>query len=81
MKIVTGLLAAVLLLAGVASSHAIVRIAGDAPGLVPGYWYLVHDPRTWEPPTEETPEYKKADFKAAMDAAGIPVRRTAEVAA
>ena len=23
----------------------------------------------WEPPTEETPEYKKADFKAAMDAA------------
>ena len=37
MKIVTGLLAAVLLLAGVASSHAIVRIADDRCGRIGTY--------------------------------------------
>ncbi len=37
MKIVTGLLAAVLLLAGVASSHAIVRIADDRGGRIGTY--------------------------------------------
>jgi hypothetical protein len=37
MKIVTGLLAAVLLLAGVASSHAVVRIADDRGGRIGTY--------------------------------------------
>ena len=37
MKIVTGLLAAVLLLAGVASSHAMVRIADDRGGRIGTY--------------------------------------------
>src|SRR5215218_8499044 len=37
MKIVTGLLAAVLLLAGVASSHAFVRIADDRGGRIGTY--------------------------------------------
>jgi len=37
MKIVTGLLAAVLLLAGAASSHAMMRIADDRGGLIGTY--------------------------------------------
>ena len=37
MKLVTGLLAAVLLLAGVASSHAVVRIADDRGGRIGTY--------------------------------------------
>src|SRR4029453_1856708 len=37
MKIVTGLLAAVLLLAGVASSHAVVRIADNRGGRIGTY--------------------------------------------
>ena len=37
MKIVTGLLAAVLLLAGVVSSHAVVRIADDRGGRIGTY--------------------------------------------
>ena len=37
MKLVTGLLAAVLLLAGVGSSHAVVRIADDRGGRIGTY--------------------------------------------
>ena len=45
--------------------HAILK------GTPPGEYVVEYgdDPRAWEPPTEDTPEYKKADFKAAMDAA------------
>ena len=37
MKFVTGLLAAVLLLAGVGASHAVVRIADDRGGTIGAY--------------------------------------------
>ncbi len=37
MKLVTGLLAAVLLLAGVGASHAVVRIADDRGGRIGTY--------------------------------------------
>ena len=36
MKLLTGLLAAMLLLAGAATSHAVVRIANDRGGLIEG---------------------------------------------
>jgi type VI secretion system VgrG family protein len=39
-------------------------------GTPPGEYVVEYgdDPRPWKPPEEETPEYKKPDFKAAMDA-------------
>ena len=60
MKLVTGLLATVLLLAGVGASHAVVRIAEDRGGRIGTYVDKYQDLRSSGETVGDDPEFVKA---------------------